>query len=107
MNGLPIAASGLARSNGVSAGVVEHKSPVSSPVSLKTGAERGRKRTLETAGLYSSPGSGDGEADGNEERRRQPGVKRACNECRQQKVSHSTAKGEGDAHVWLNSFGVM
>ncbi|MCJ1463102.1 hypothetical protein MMC07_001707 [Pseudocyphellaria aurata] len=82
---------GLARSNGgnphprgsgANSGGGEHRSPVSSPVSLKTG----RKRTQDTAGFDSSPGSGDGEAEGTEERRRQPGVKRACNECRQQKL---------------------
>ena len=95
MNGLPGAVPGLARSNGgnagngpnrgngVNSGGVEHRSPVSSPVSLKAR----RKRTQEAAGFDSSPGSGDGEAEGTEERRRQPGVKRACNECRQQKVS--------------------
>lgn len=92
MNGLPGAVSGLARSNGgngpnrgsgANSGGGEHRSPVSSPVSFKTG----RKRTQEVAGLDSSPGSGDGEVEGTEERRRQPGVKRACNECRQQKAS--------------------
>lgn len=38
-------------------------------------------------GIESSPGSvlDDDHADG--DKKRQPGVKRACNECRQQKVS--------------------
>lgn len=46
-----------------------------------------RKRNVMMAGLDSSPGSVDDveEGDAREERRRQP-VKRACNECRQQKV---------------------
>lgn len=87
MNALSGAGSGLARTNGPIAGGTIYRSPVGSPVSVKPGAERGRKRRQNTAGLESSPGSGDGEAEGNEERRRQPGVKRACNECRQQKVS--------------------
>jgi hypothetical protein len=47
------------------------------------------KRKRSGAEFESSPGTG-GEGDGEEEeesKRRQPGVKRACNECRQQKVS--------------------
>ena len=47
------------------------------------------KRKRSVAGFESSPGSvevPENEEDA-EERRRQPGVKRACNECRQQKVS--------------------
>ena len=54
---------------------------------------QGRKRTHDAAGLDSSPGSleeGYDGNDGNDDKRRQPGVKRACNECRQQKVSHAT-----------------
>lgn len=46
-----------------------------------------RKRSM--TGLDSSPGSGDEDnsmLDPND-KKRQPGVKRACNECRQQKVS--------------------
>lgn len=43
--------------------------------------------------LDSSPGSPDADddhdgLDGLDGKKRQPGVKRACNECRQQKVSH-------------------
>jgi hypothetical protein len=63
--------------------------PASSPVSARGGVGGG-KRKRSGAGFESSPGSG-GEHDddeGDAERRRQPGVKRACNECRQQKVSH-------------------
>lgn len=86
MNGLPGAVSGLARSNGGNSGGVEHRSPVTSPTGFnKPGGDNGRKRTHEAAGLDSSPGSGVGEGEGNDERRK-PGVKRACNECRQQKV---------------------
>ena len=41
-------------------------------------------------GFDSSPGSvlNDDDANDQSEKKRQPGVKRACNECRQQKVSH-------------------
>jgi len=61
-------------------------SAISSPTSARAG---GVKRNRSVAGLDSSPGSvEDGEGDeGAEDRRRAPGVKRACNECRQQKVS--------------------
>ncbi|KAI9781289.1 MAG: hypothetical protein M1839_006082 [Geoglossum umbratile] len=55
-----------------------------------------RKRNRSIAGLDSSPGSiddgtgtvgsHDDEEGGHDERRRLPGVKRACNECRQQKL---------------------
>ncbi|KAH0557120.1 hypothetical protein GP486_005090 [Trichoglossum hirsutum] len=55
-----------------------------------------RKRNRSIAGLDSSPGSiddgagtvgsHDEEEAGHDERRRLPGVKRACNECRQQKL---------------------
>lgn len=44
-------------------------------------------------GLESSPGSGNDDDHGehgdlgDHDKKRQPGVKRACNECRQQKVS--------------------
>lgn len=86
MNGLPGAVSGLARSNGGNSGGVEHRSPVTSPPGFnRPGGDKGRKRTHDATGLDSSPGSGVGEGEGNDERRK-PGVKRACNECRQQKV---------------------
>lgn len=65
---------------------------VSHPSASATGGPDGvgpaRKRTVAMAGLDSSPGSVDDveENDLREEKKRQP-VKRACNECRQQKVS--------------------
>ncbi len=71
-------------------------SAISSPTSARAG---GRKRNRSIAGLDSSAGSvedGEGE-DGNEDRRRAPGVKRACNECRQQKVSHCALQTAIDA----------
>lgn len=46
----------------------------------------GRKRNVTIAGMDSSPGSiDDGDDNDRDDKRRQP-VKRACNECRQQKV---------------------
>ena len=48
------------------------------------------KRKRSNGGLDSSPESGMGDEDSTlpePEKKRQPGVKRACNECRQQKVS--------------------
>jgi hypothetical protein len=39
----------------------------------------------------SSPGSDNDDHDGDNDKKRQPGVKRACNECRQQKASLSTS----------------
>ncbi|RYO78471.1 hypothetical protein DL766_008651 [Monosporascus sp. MC13-8B] len=47
------------------------------------------KRKRSNGGLDSSPGSGIGDEEtpgGEPEKKRQPGVKRACNECRQQKL---------------------
>lgn len=52
------------------------------------GLGQGRKRNITVAGLESSPGSVDEveETEQNDDKKRQP-VKRACNECRQQKVN--------------------
>lgn len=58
------------------------------PVSMSASdGVQGRKRNVTIAGMDSSPGSIEDvdDNDAREERRRQP-VKRACNECRQQKV---------------------
>jgi hypothetical protein len=63
-------------------------SPIRSSVhahALTPAAAAGRKRNFVGAGFDSSPGSID-DGDDAEEKKRQP-VKRACNECRQQKVS--------------------
>jgi len=62
-------------------------SPIGRP---GTGGSFKRKRSGNE--FESSPGSApDGEED-DHDRRRLPGVKRACNECRQQKVSHHKRK---------------
>jgi len=59
-----------------------------------------RKRSTGVAPVESSPGSfmdedhadhGEHGDHGDSDKKRQPGVKRACNECRQQKVSHPRA----------------
>lgn len=55
-----------------------------------------RKRSSVLVGAESSPGSDldDDHADAaDHDKKRQPGVKRACNECRQQKVSRTTMLG--------------
>jgi hypothetical protein len=60
-----------------------------SPVSARHGPAMKRKRSI--GGLDSSPGSENPDNEDQSmlerEKKRQPGVKRACNECRQQKVS--------------------
>ncbi|PWY91143.1 C6 transcription factor [Aspergillus heteromorphus CBS 117.55] len=58
--------------------------PSLSPPIGSDGVGSARKRNPAMAGLDSSPGSID-EVEGAEEKKRQP-VKRACNECRQQKL---------------------
>lgn len=62
------------------------------------GAAAARKRTVAMAGFESSPGSIEDVDDSElrEEKKRQP-VKRACNECRQQKVSSSMRSDPGGA----------
>lgn len=64
-----------------------------SPVSARHAPTIKRKRSI--GGLDSSPGSGIGGDEDQSllepEKKRQPGVKRACNECRQQKVSQNEA----------------
>lgn len=61
----------------------------SSPTtSIRPGTGGSYKRKRSGIEFESSPGSGGEDNEDEAERRRQPGVKRACNECRQQKVSH-------------------
>lgn len=67
-----------------------------SPVSARSlGGLNGAQKRKRSAGapinaIDSSPGSigDDHDMGDHSEKKRQPGVKRACNECRQQKVSH-------------------
>lgn len=81
MNPLPVAALPRTQSSAGSVGNVGNAAPTSttaSPTSVK--GKRSRKRE-------SSSGSEQDGYDGSfGDKRRQPGVKRACNECRQQKV---------------------
>ncbi|KAE8450719.1 hypothetical protein EG329_006064 [Mollisiaceae sp. DMI_Dod_QoI] len=59
----------------------------SSPTtSARPGTGNSYKRKRSGAEFESSPGSQGEENEDDGERRRQPGVKRACNECRQQKL---------------------
>lgn len=61
--------------------------PLSSPVGgPPNSGDNGRKRNLSAVGFVTSPGSPDDGVEGADDRRRLPGVKRACNECRQQKL---------------------
>lgn len=73
-----------------------------SPVSARHGLGSVIKRKRSIGGLDSSPGSGIGMDDDQSllepEKKRQPGVKRACNECRQQKVSQKRGR-----RVWLQN----
>ncbi|KAL2812860.1 hypothetical protein BJX63DRAFT_421565 [Aspergillus granulosus] len=66
-------------------GGIDHTSM--SPAVASDGTGHARKRNVGMAGLDSSPGSMDDveDVENREEKRRQP-VKRACNECRQQKL---------------------
>lgn len=78
-----------------------------SPVSVRSsGGTGGGKRKRSGAEFESSPGSGGEHEEEEGERRRQPGVKRACNECRQQKVTHSINSShlehnECDSESWV------
>ncbi|KAI1448675.1 hypothetical protein F5Y02DRAFT_406936 [Annulohypoxylon stygium] len=60
-----------------------------SPMSVHRHGSMKRKRSEGGIGVDSSPGSAIGDEDhslAEPEKKRQPGVKRACNECRQQKL---------------------
>ena len=79
--------------SGVGGGGSPYGSPVARDGQTNVGP-RHLKRNASLAALDSSPGTAgspdvEGSEDGahGEERKKQP-VKRACNECRQQKVSH-------------------
>ncbi|KAJ0303439.1 hypothetical protein COL516b_006442 [Colletotrichum fioriniae] len=72
----------------VSAGGATPVSPTS-PMSARHAPNGPPKRKHSSMALDSSPGSNAGHDDDNGEpdsKKRQPGVKRACNECRQQKL---------------------
>ena len=92
MNGLPDHSAGRPRSNGHGGGTPKASPPKSagSPRSSTKPRPRNAKRRLEH-GDDTSTSDSEPDGDGTGGRRRQPGVKRACNECRQQKVSHAAA----------------
>ena len=95
MNGSQSAAVGVAQSGHINAISLPNASTsnptphspttVRSPVRARSGGSISRKRTQDIAGLDGSPESVGGWEEKDESR---IGVKRACNECRQQKVSH-------------------
>lgn len=72
-----------------------------SPVSSRHGAAPKRKRSTGLTTLESSPGSFVDDDQGDADKKRQPGVKRACNECRQQKVGPS--QNAPAVNSWLAS----
>jgi hypothetical protein len=82
---------GVGRGSGAGVG---GSSGLGSPVSERHAASgiSNRKRNASLAGFDSSPGTvespeAEGSEDGNHDDKRKHPVKRACNECRQQKVS--------------------
>ena len=58
-------------------------SPISSP------ASKGRKRTHHHVGLEASSRRDEDGREDQDDKRRQPGVRKACNDCKQQKVTRS------------------
>lgn len=91
MNALPPASLGRTHSSGGSVGNTSTSTALTSPTSTKGRKRRGRDGD-------SSPGSAEDGRDANRDRKRQPGVKRACNECRQQKVRPPL----GRALLWMD-----
>lgn len=93
--------------NGGPASSMSPTSPVSArshglPHASAIGANGAAKRKRSSVGMIgSSPGSVDGDDDlagDHNEKKRQPGVKRACNECRQQKVSLVPSPSPSPSH---------
>ncbi|KAI9899046.1 hypothetical protein N3K66_005507 [Trichothecium roseum] len=69
----------------MAAGGAASMSPTS-PASSRQGAGLVKRKRSTGFGIESSPGSINDDEHGEHEKKRQPGVKRACNECRQQKL---------------------
>jgi hypothetical protein len=99
---------GVGRGSGAGGG---GSSGLGSPVSERhtSSAISNRKRNASLAGFDSSPGTvespeAEGSEDGNHDDKRKQPVKRACNECRQQKVSHRTI-GQQDETLCLSPRG--
>ena len=86
MSGLPHSAASSRTTDAAAGGGVNPAKTTSERTSVKPEGHRVRKRTLDDAGVAASPDSEEDGVGASDERKRQPGVKRACNECRQQKV---------------------
>lgn len=101
MNPLPVAALPRTHSNAGSVGNAAPISTTASPTSVI--GKRSRKRE------DSSASDQDGYEASVGDRRRQPGVKRACNECRQQKVGRPliARRAASRADESLISYGAM
>ena len=90
MNPLPVASLPRTHSHST-AGSIGNAAPISTSAS-PTSVKRKRSGKRES----SSPSEQDGYEGSIADKRRQPGVKRACNECRQQKVSRALAACRAD-----------
>ena len=81
---------------------------VGSPTKARPGSSTGKKRTQDLAGVEGSPGSVENWEERDESR---IGVKRACNECRQQKVRlegrDTLCEGKQRLTVHSGSYAVM
>ena len=86
MNGLPSPPSARPRSSGGSISNISGAPFTTSPKSTKGKVRTPKRRHDQTDPGSSSAESAEETAYG---RKRQPGVKRACNECRQQKVTQT------------------
>lgn len=71
---------------------MENQSGVGNSGSPSNARASGKRKRNGADFDQSSPGTGGEEDQETPENRRTPGVKRACNECRQQKVSHTNFK---------------
>jgi hypothetical protein len=91
------------------AGGAASMSPTS-PVSSRHGHAHGnsngtnKRKRSSMVGIESSPGSNLDDHDAEQEKKRQPGVKRACNECRQQKVSQNPENRQSRYHCADHNF---
>ena len=95
MHGLPVSKLDLAHTDG---DTVERQTALNSPTFSRNSSSgaNGKKRNLSAVGFIASPESPEDGVDEVDERRKLPGVKRACNECRQQKGSPLHKHGARD-----------
>ncbi|KAL8786673.1 MAG: hypothetical protein Q9195_008109 [Heterodermia aff. obscurata] len=87
MHGLPVSKLDLAHTDGDPG---ERQTALNSPTFSRNSSNggNGKKRNLSAVGFIASPESPEDGVDEVDERRKLPGVKRACNECRQQKATY-------------------